>query len=86
MPAGLRARVSLLGGLGCISIKTEEGARKRMKGQARCCIKLAFTRAGSVGLGASGVGFGPLRHREDLVVRYEEAAGGKQGTRTTACE
>jgi hypothetical protein len=28
----------------------------------------SLTRASSLGIGASGVGFGLLRHREDLVV------------------
>jgi hypothetical protein len=35
------------------------------KGYTRCCMKLVLTRESGLGLGASGVGFGLLRKRED---------------------
>ena len=40
-----------------------------MKSYARRCKRLVLTRASGLGLGASGVSFGLLRHREDREVR-----------------
>ena len=46
----------------CVGLMKEGNLRK---GYTRRCMKLVLTRKSGLGLGASGVGFGLLRKRED---------------------
>jgi hypothetical protein len=54
------------------------------EGETRGRVTGSLTRASSLGLGTSGVGFGLLRHREDLVVRRSDLQ--EEGRREALCQ